>query len=70
MKNNPPNDENVILENENNDPALKKSMKQYRKTIIIIFSIVMFSIYVTPHLYIWNKTFFKNKKAPSFAKRA
>lgn len=41
MKNKLQNDENIILEDEKNDPALKKSMKKFRKTLIVILSIVI-----------------------------
>lgn len=54
MKNKPKDDENIILENEKNDPALKKSMKQFRKTLIVILSIVILTTILSIVIFFIN----------------
>lgn len=47
MLNNNHKDENIVLETEENDQALKKSMKQFRKTLFTIISIIIILVTIS-----------------------
>lgn len=47
MLNNNHKDKNIVLETEKNDQALKKSMKQFRKTLFTIISIIIILVTIS-----------------------